>query len=462
MKQTVKKVLSLFCAAVMAMGFTGCEFDQKEKITAYQIAVQHGFVGTEEEWLQSLKGANGKDAEQIKINDLYEAAQNAGYKGNFLEFLKEYVQLDVTPNNDTTTIAENMFSVVSINSGFRKTEKVSGGWLGSTTTEESVYTLAGSGVIIDLNKEAGNATIITNYHVVYHYESNTSTQISDSIYVYPYGAYNGYNLATGKDEDGEGIKARYVGGAMDYDIAILQIEGSEYIRNNYVSVAKIGDSNQVKAGEKVYVIGNPKNEGIAVTGGLISVDSEYIAMESLDGKNREVRHRVIRTDAAINGGASGGALFNAYGQLIGIPSAKNTSQGIDNLGYALPISSAQHLWNNLLDNGGVLKLATMGIVTLLTDTDADLVNGEVVWKEKNVVTKVIADSLAYGKIKVGDVILSATFKGEKTDITRRYYLNDLLMDVRKGDFVTFTLLRDGSEMEITLTFDEDKYFTVMS
>ena len=461
MKHTVKKVLSLFCAAIIVMGFAGCKSNQEERITAYQIAVQHGFVGTEEEWLQSLKGANGKDAEQIKINDLYEAAQKAGYKGSFLDFLKDYVQLDVTPNNDTTTIAENMFSVVRINCGFKKTTQVSGGWMGSTT-EEVVYTLAGSGVIIDINKEAGNATIITNYHVVYDHESNTSTHISDSIYVYPYGAYNGYDVATGKDEDGEGIKARFVGGAMDYDIAILQIEGSEYIRKHYVSAAKIGDSNQVKVGEKVYVIGNPDNDGISVTGGLISVESEYIMMHSTDGKKREVIYRVMRTDAAINPGNSGGALFNAYGQLIGIPNAKHKEDGVDNIAYALPITSAQHLWNNILDNGGVLKCATLGIKSALTDTDADLVNGEVVWKEKNVVTQVIANSLAYGKIKVGDVLLSATFKGEKLDIQRGYYLNDLLLDVRKGDSLTLTLLRDGSEIERTFTFDQDKYFTEMS
>lgn len=464
MNKFLKKAVSIVCAAVLALGFSGCGLFKEDKaITAYEIAVKNGFVGTEAEWLESLKGANGEDAEQYDIKQLYEAAKaEGGYSGSFLDFLKEYLQLNVVEDNDTEMIANNVFSVVSINCGFKKTVKVSGGWMGGTTTKEEIYASAGSGVIVDVNKQAGNATIVTNYHVIYDSESNTSNHISDEIYVYPYGAFNGFSSTTGKDENGDGIKVRYVGGAMDYDIAILAIEGSEYIKNSDVQAAKIGDSDTVKVGEKVFAIGNPGNAGISVTSGVVSVDSEYISMYSSDGKYREVSYRVMRTDAAINSGNSGGALFNAYGELIGITNAKSVEDGVDNMCYALPITSVGYLCDNIIDNGGVLQKATLGIMTQLTDSEAHLVDGEVVMKETCVVVQVNEGVIAHGKLKVGDVLEAITIKGKTVELQRRYYLNDLLLSVRKGDSIVLRVLRDGSSVDVTFIFDKDGYFSTMS
>lgn len=463
MKKILKKVAAIACAAILTLGFSGCGlFEDNTGLTAYDIAVQNGFVGTEAEWLQSLKGANGEDAQQIQINDLYQEARSQGYSGTFLEFLKEYLQVDVVENNDTDQIAKNLFSVVSINCGFTKTVRVSGGWMGGTTTKEEVYGSAGSGVIVDLNKQAGNATIITNYHVIYDSECNTSNKISDRIYVYPYGAFNAFSTQTGTDESGDGIKVRYVGGAMDYDIAILQIEGSEYIRNSDVQAAEFGDSDTVQVGEKVYAIGNPGDAGLSVTSGVISVDSEYIMMYSSDGKQREVYYRVMRTDAAINSGNSGGALFDAYGKLIGITNAKSVEDGVDNLCYALPISSVKCLYDNLLENGGEGKKATLGIVMQQTGSSANLVDGEIVRKETNVVAQVNSGSIAQGKLNVGDIIESITIGGEKIEIYRRYRLMDLLLGVRKGDTITLGIVRDGIDIDVSFTFDKDEYFTTLS
>lgn len=463
MKKILKRIASISCAALLAVGCTACFGEEKEIINAYDIAVKNGFVGTEEEWLESLKGANGKDAADITIQDAYEAAKANGYEGSFLDFVKEYMEVDVQEDNDTAMIAQNMMSVVSIYCGFTTTS-IGGMWGGGST---SVYSSAGSGVIIDLNKEAGNALIVTNYHVIYDADCDTATHISDSIYLYTYGALNKYSTTTGKDEGGDGIKATFVGGAMDYDIALLKVEGSEILKNSEVNEAKIGNSEEVQVGEKVFAIGNPDGAGMAVTSGLISVESEYIAMTSTDGANREVSYRVMRTDAAINHGNSGGALFNANGELIGITNAKNASEDVDNMGYALPITQVKYLCDNLLDNGGVVKRAMLGIVVKATASEAVFENGRLTVYEEFIVdsTAIATESAAYNKLQFGDQFKSITIihqgetEGETTVFARRYQLNDLLLTVRKGDTVILTVVRDGMEIDVEIKYDKDAYFT---
>ena len=161
MKNCKKKILSFTCAVLAAatlLGAAACT-SEKEIVNAYDIAVKNGFVGTEEEWLASLHGANGSNGEDLNIYDLYEAAKNseAGYEGDLLQFIREYfsdVSFDLNENNDTATIAKNITSVVSVYCAFR-----SQGYL---STE--VSGAAGSGVVIDygFNKQGGTAYIITN------------------------------------------------------------------------------------------------------------------------------------------------------------------------------------------------------------------------------------------------------------------------------------------------------------
>ena len=299
MRKIFKSILAIVCLAV---SFTAVACGG-ESVTAYELAVKNGFQGTEAEWLRSLHGANGEDGEDFDAQKLYQTAVEKGYEGSFLEFCAT-LNITVPDNNDTITIAENVRSVVSIYCGYAKTTQ--GGWLGLNQTT-SYGSQAGSGVIIDLNKEAGNALIITNYHVIYNLDSDEKGLLNN-IWVYPYGAYNNFNAETG-DVSGDGIKATYVGGAMDYDIAILKVEGSEYLKNSVATEAKLGNSDTVQLGEQTFVVGNPAGAGIAVTNGIVSVDSEYISMQALDNRdlNRDgyvdgVSFRVMRTSAAINSG----------------------------------------------------------------------------------------------------------------------------------------------------------------
>ena len=359
MKKIFKKIATIAIAGTLLLSAAACSSNPFQGKSAYEIAVENGFTGTEQEWLNSLYGKNGEDGADLDIEDIYE---KSGYTGTFQQFLKEYFgkdSLDIVEDNNTTQIAKNLMSVVSVQAFSA----------GST----------GSGVIIDLNKTAGTAYIVTNYHVVYSAEVDESDW-KKNIYVYLYGSQsyetelqaNGSYKLTGY---GDGMEATYVGGSINYDIAVLKVEGNDYLKNSVAQEATIGNSDTAVVGEKVYAIGNPQGHGIAVTEGALSVDSEYIslAMEVLYKVNngfggyknviaeKEFSYRVMRTDAAINGGNSGGALFNVKGELIGIVNAKSSSSAIDNMAYALPITNVKYVVDNILDNSGkVLRAMFVG------------------------------------------------------------------------------------------------------
>lgn len=445
-------------AAFSLFSLTGCVDDGGK--TAYDIAVENGFTGTVQEWLNSLHGADGKDGENLDIEEVYDAAVENGYEGTFLEFLKEYFSVEVQEDNDTKQISKNVTSVVSIYAGFKKTT-TSGGVFGGLQTQTTPYSAAGSGVIVSLNKNAGNAYIVTNYHVIYDSECNTATGISDSIWLYLYGGLNGFSTSEGKDVGGDGIRATFVGGSMDYDVAVLKVEGSSVLQDSVATAAALGDSNAVTVGEKVFVIGNPEGEGISVTSGVLSVDSEYIEMESSDGA-RLVEYRVMRTDAAINHGNSGGAMFNAEGELIGITNAKSTAEDVDNMGYALPITQVKYVMQNAVANGGAVKRAMLGITVATTGSTVRLnANGELIVEEELTVHEApAAGAAAYGLLQAGDVLKSATIGGVTTELARRFYLIDLLLQVRLGDTITLKIERGSVEKEVQVTFNKASYFTL--
>jgi len=465
MNKITKSIITILTAATLLAGATACGK------TAYDVAVKNGYQGTEKEWLATLHGTDGEDGDDLTAKDLYEEAVANGYQGTYLDFCKE-IGFELRENNDVDTIAKNMTSVVSIHAAFSKTVKgnnvgiggILGGIIGGGSEQTSYYSSAGSGVIIDLDKEKGDALIVTNYHVIYDAECNIRTGISDAIYLYTYGAFNAFDPEKG-DQKGNGIKATYVGGAMDYDIALLRVTGSEYLKSHIVSEAEFADSDDVCVGEKVFAVGNPDGAGIAVTEGIISVESEYITMSATDGSNMAVDYRVMRTDAAINSGNSGGALFNTDGELIGITNAKNASSSVDNMGYALPATPVKNLVNNILRNAdvygdGSARVAKLGIMVEIKSSTAYYdTYGRLKIKEEFMVAEATA-APAKGKLQAGDTIKAMRIgNGEWTEFTRRYHLIDSLLNVSKGDVVELKVMDShGSEKTVSVTFDKDEYF----
>lgn len=301
---------------------------------------------------------------------------------------------------------------------------------------------AGSGVIYSIDKAKGDAYIITNYHVVYSKGSGVCKNIT--VYLF------------GMELEGYAIPATFVGGSNNYDIAVLKISGSDVIKNSYAKAINLGDSDSVHIFDNVYAVGNPEGFGIAATNGMISVVSEELQLEGANGK--EISLRVMRIDAAVNGGNSGGGLYDEQGKLIGIVCAKRIGDDIDNIGYAIPSNLVKNLVDNIIYhcNGTTvtqLNRALMGITITakITGIVIDPETGDITEAEIVEVTEVSAGSLAEGKVQVGDVINSITVDGKVMNVSRLHHVTDHMLNARVGSTVTLNITRGGENMNITFT-----------
>ena len=361
------------------------------------------------------------------------------------------VTVDSGASSVSLASAKGLRSAVSIVCKFQA-NILQGGWrpgFGSTTTKS--YSSSGSGVIYQLNKAEGDAFIITNHHVVYDASSNTENGISNDISVYLYGSASEANA----------IKATYVGGSLYYDIAVLRVENSELLKNSDACAVGVTDSDTIAVGDTALAIGNAKGYGISVSSGIVSVDSEYITMTASDERT-EVSFRVMRVDAAINSGNSGGGLFDAGGNLIGIVNAKIVADGVENIGYAIPSNVAVAIADNIIDycygtDTERVQRAMLGITVNASDSKAvyNAETGRMTIEETVSVDEVSKGSLAEGVLEEGDIFLSMTLNGEKSDITRQYQVIDLMLDVRVGDVVKLDILRHGENHTVEITITED-------
>ena len=354
-------------------------------------------------------------------------------------------------SNIPVASAKGLRSAVSIVCNFQATVQ-QGGWRpGSGSTSTKSYSSAGSGVIYQLDKAEGDAFIITNYHVVYDASSNTENGISSDIRVYLYGSASDENA----------IKATYVGGSIYYDIAVLRIEDSEMLKESSACQIDISDSDKVVVGDSAIAIGNAQGYGISVSSGIVSVDSEYITMTAADDRT-EVSFRVMRVDTAVNSGNSGGGLFDCNGNLIGIVNAKIVDESVENIAYAIPSNVAIAIADNIIDycfgtDTERVQRALLGITVNTTDSKAvyNSETGYIRIQETVSVYEVSKGSLADGVLQKGDVLLSATLNGQKTDITRQYHMIDMMLDVRIGDVVEFDILRFGEKHTVQITITEE-------
>jgi len=308
-------------------------------------------------------------------------------------------------------------------------------------------TSAGSGVIWKLDED-GNALIITNHHVVYNSGTATNGGISEDIVVYLYGA----------EYTSLAIEAEYLGGSMYYDIAVLKVSESEFLKNSDAVAARVADSEQVCVGDQAVAVGNPKGAGLSASFGIVSVDTELITM--LVGNTQYVSMRVMRIDTAVNSGNSGGGLYNAAGELCGIVNAKVVSEDVENMGYAIPSNLAIAVAQNIVDHcDGVnalrVKRANLGIEVRLMDSYAELdpTDNRMKIVQKVGVSDVDPDGIANEILQVGDEIVSVTLGDRTVTVTRLHHVTDLLLDVRAGDTLTFTILRDGTPMTRSITVD---------
>ncbi|MBQ7412181.1 MAG: serine protease [Clostridia bacterium] len=454
----MKKSRALILISVLMLlvfAFCACEMVvpvPDDGLSAYDIAVKHGFVGTEEEWLASLRGTDGKDGRDgVDGTNGIDGKDGLDGKDGESGIIEQPVNQTIT-NNEITINGEATDVRYASGVALKSAVCISCAFTDKVTL--SSYGSAGAGVIYELEDD-GSAFIITNHHVVYDADCNTSNKISNKISVFIYGMeYADF-----------AIPATYVGGSMTYDIAVLRIEKSDILKSAKARGVACPVSIDAKAsvGEAVIAVGNPEGEGFSVTSGIINVLSEEIEMDLPDGSGA-IDMRVMRTDTAVNGGNSGGGLFDASGKLLGIVNAKLVKEEVDNIGYAIPISLAQAIAENIIDfcfetDCETVMRPLLGIEVYMSDvyTEYNTETGELDIIEENKVNSVSATGIANGKLVAGDIIKSITVGSKTTNITRQFQFIEALMYAREGDIITVVVDRPGilttteKTLQITVT-----------
>lgn len=388
----------------------------------------------------SLLGGTGDS--YVTRDELNAALDDAGANSTPGDTININISSD--EENSILAASKGLLSAVSVYCNF--TVYYSGGYGPSSQKYEKTEQSAGAGVIYQLDKEKGNAYIITNYHVVYYHQSATSNYISNDITVYLYGQeYSKY-----------AINATYIGGSMNYDIAILKVENSTVLKSSNAMAATFSDSNDVSILETAIAIGNPEADGISATVGHINVDSETIEIQASDNLST-IAMRVMRIDAAVNSGNSGGGLYNAKGELIGIVNAKMSSSSVDNIGYAIPSNIVKYVTDNIIyycdgKSAESVYRYFMGITTGISaaHTEYDTETGKIHKVETVVVSKVSSGAAAENVLAVGDIINSITIDGKTYEVTRTFHVVDVMLNARANSTVVLNITRGDNTSDVTI------------
>ena len=299
--------------------------------------------------------------------------------------------------------AQNVNSTVGI------TTSVTTNFWGYQTTAAA----SGSGFIL-----TEDGYILTNFHVI---------EDSNSVTVTAY--------------DGTTYDATVVGYDESNDIAVLKVEAEG------LTPVVLGDSDDLNVGDTVVAIGNPLGElTFSLTSGVVSALDREVTMSS------GVTMDLIQTDCAINSGNSGGALFNLYGEVIGITNAKYSGSGssgqasIDNIGFAIPINSVRNIVESIIENGYIVK-PYIGVS--VTDVSAETQSYGL--PQGAAVKEVTEGSPAeQAGLQVNDII---TRVGD-TEITCSDDLVSLVKECQAGDELVMQVYRSGETLELTVTVAE--------
>lgn len=277
----------------------------------------------------------------------------------------------------------------------------------------------GSGIII-----SEDGYILTNNHVISSENSSSYYSIAEATGI----TVNLYNDTTD-------YEATVIGTDSYTDLAVIKIEKTDLI------AADLGNSDNVQIGEFVMAVGNPLGMTSSVTTGVVSAVNREVS----DGENNTFL--AIQTDTAINSGNSGGALVNSKGEVIGINTLKIAGDGVEGMGFAIPISSTTDVVNQLIEYQTV-KRPYIGISgSEVEDSVSQKYN-----IPKGVYVKTVEKDSPAEKagIKPSDIIT----KIEGTEVSSVTELNRVKNNKKIGDTVTLTIIRNNQEMEISLELGE--------
>lgn len=293
---------------------------------------------------------------------------------------------------DVSDIVEKCLpSVVEIT-----TESVSSG---NSIFGDYIQEGAGSGVIF-----SEDGYIVTNHHVI---EGATSIHVRLS--------------------NGESYDAQLIGSDSQTDLAVLKIDAQN------LTPATLGDSDSLEVGDTAIAIGNPLGElGGTVTKGIISALDREITVEN-------ETMTLLQTDAAVNPGNSGGGLFDAQGNLIGIVNAKESQTGVEGLGFSIPINGAIDIINELIEHGSVTSrpALNLSLYDYTANQQSSMESGVYI------VQVVEGGAASQAGLEVGDRIVS--FDNEEVNSAAE--VKAILREHEIGDTVNITVSREGKMID---------------
>src|SRR3989344_6023260 len=265
---------------------------------------------------------------------------------------------------------------------------------------------------------SGNGLIVTNKHVV----SETGIK---------------YNVVT---KDGKKYEIRKIYRDPILDLAIVQIDGGD------LKALELGDSSKIKVGQTVIAIGNALGRFTnTVTTGVVSgMGRRVVAGDPFSGSSESLDD-LIQTDAAINPGNSGGPLLNSAGQVIAVNVA--TTEGAQNIGFAIPINSVRKIVDEFIQKGSVSR-PFLGINYRFISKDVAIMN-EVT--QGAYIQEVIERSSAQiAGIAAGDIITK--IDGQAVDSETK--ISEIIRNKKIGDTLILTVWRDRNERNVTATLQE--------
>lgn len=316
--------------------------------------------------------------------------------------------------SDVSQVVDNVMpSIVAVNTTV--TEAIQ--YWGQTYEEES--TGSGSGIIIGENED--ELLIVTNNHVIEGEQPEVTVTFCDD------------KTAT----------ATVKGADTGSDLAVLAIDKSQLSSDtkDSIRIATLGDSDSLNVGDMAIAIGNALGYGQSVTVGYISAKEREVAFD--DGSMT-----LLQTDAAINPGNSGGALLNTAGEVIGINSAKYASEEVEGMGYAIPISDAVPIINELM-NREQLDVSEQGYLGIRGEDITEETSSFYKMPEGIYVGEVVEDSPAEkGGLVAGNIITAIDGKA----VTTLDALQDVLTYTKAGTTISITVqeLKDGTYEEKTV------------
>lgn len=362
-------------------------------------------------WADEVKSEAVAEAKKSSKNSSDSKVKSKS-SSTVLQGNRDYTALN-TSNIDTSELhtASEIYAA-NVNSTVGISTQIDYNYYGYKTTAAA----SGSGFIL-----TEDGYIVTNYHVI---------QDASEVKVTTY--------------DNTTYKATIIGYDESNDVAVLKIDAQG------LTPVILGDSDKMNVGDDVIAIGNPLGElTFSLTKGCISALNRSV---TINGSSMNL----IQTDCAINSGNSGGALFNMYGEVIGITNAKYSNNGdmsgeaaIESIGFAIPINSVRDIVDSIIEKGYVEKPYIGVYAETITSQSQSKYNAD----EGIGIHDIMPDSPAEKVgLKSGDVIIK--INGRK--VTEMAELKSYINDAGIGGKLMLTILRDGKEIEVEIDVEANQ------